>query len=524
MQATFAKAIYVKTRESVEERVGTSLKGIQQKYEKQMEKLERERKDGTYTYNIRLYDRRKAAIQQALHTETSEVRGQADRYLRTLGLGKPITGASRLTPKTTLTNIGARVWTKSAAGARLQPLFASHKSLTSRDPDSPWNPFLGYIGPLSERIATRSWVESQPAAPVQDVEKGQCFKLDPSSTTSSSIKEAMIYLKLREDGCSKAKSMVYSVRKRCMMDSTVRKDGPSCHRTISVEENRTEGRNWKGWQLHPPQLELGERFQPMEPLADMREYEMMTREYERLQAKQERVKEGMDFEDNDKRRTNYFGRLNKEWEIRQSQRFAKPEKTVIPPSPHPSTSSPVLPTISIEVPETLPTITTLHTEPIPSPTDIEVNQPEKVLFSPTAQPEKVLFSSTEDTEEDLSTKPTARDLSISLWVDPSVVETFPSGSLTIRAIPPIRQSLPVSATTRKLVKRSRTRIEPSNSPNSPSSHQNYLTRHKTVNEKLDSDTSQRPKFPRTLTRFATTAQAAAPIREIKEQSFSQEVD
>ena len=513
MQATFAKAIYVKTRESVEERVGTSLKGIQQKYEKQMEKLERERRDGTYTYNIRLYDRRKAAIQQGLHKETSEVRGQADRYLHTLGLAKPAPNTSRLTPKTTLTHIGARVWTKSAAGARLQPLFAGQKSPTSRDPDSPWNPFLGYIGPLSERIATRSWVESQPAAPVQDVEKGQCFKLDPSSTTSSTIKEAMIYLKLREDGCSKAKSMVYSVRKRCMMDSTVRKDGPSCHRTITVEGNRTEGRNWKGWQLHPPQLELGERFQPMESLADMREYEVMTREYERLQAKQERVKEGMDFEDNDKRRSNYFGRLNREWEIRQSQRLAKAEKAVIPPSSHPSASSPALPTISIEVPETLPTVTTLYTEPIPSPTDIEITPPEKVLFS-----------STEDTEEDLSTKPTARDLSISLWVDPSVVETFPSGSLTIRAIPPVRQSLPAPAITRKLIKRSRTRIETSDSPNSPSSHQDYLTRHKTINEKVEPETSQRPKFPRTLTRFATTAQAAAPIREIKEQSFSQEVD
>ena len=511
MDPTFAKAIYVKTRESVEERVRTSLKGVQQRYGKQMERLERERTEGTYAYNFRLYDRRKAEIQRGLQKESGEIQGQADRYLRTLGLAKA-SAVSPSTPKaTTFTQIGARVWTKSAAGARLHPLFSGRESLKSREPDTPWNPFLGYIGPLSARTATQSWLDSQPKSPSHDIEKGQCFKLDRSPTTSSSIQEAMIYLKLRQDGCSKAKSMVYSVRKRCMMDSTVSKDGPACHRTIRVKENRTEGRNWKGWQLHPPSLALGERFQAMEPMADLREYEMLTREYERLQEKQQRVREGMDFEEEDTRRNRYFGRLGREWESRQCTK--RQEEHVNPPSPPPSISSPILSpaqTVSIEASVSLlksATLPTLPSEPEPSSPDL--------LCLP---PETTLLPSTEDTETDLSTKPTARDLQSSLWLDPVVTETFPSGSLVIRSIPPVRQALPESFPGRKLGKRSRTKLELRESPNS--------LRHKSVKEQFDreKDSFQRPVLPRTLTRFANKAEVQVVIREIKEQSFSQEVD
>lgn len=515
MDPNFAKAIYVKTRESVEDRVRTSLKGVQLRYGKQMERLEREKSDGTYTYNFRLYDRRKAEIQRNLQKESREIRGQADHYLHTLGLAKAPVPVSASTPKTTtFTQVGARAWTKSAAGARLHPLFSGRESLKSREPDSPWNPFLGYIGPLSERAAVRSWIDSQP--PSQDIEKGQCFKLDRSPTTTSSIQEAMIYLKLREDGCSKQKSMVYSVKKRCMMDSTVEKDGPACHRTIKVEGNRTEGRNWKGWQLHPPSLALGERFQSMEPQADLREYEMLTKEYERLQAKQQRVKAGMDFEDRDRRRNRYFGRLNKEWEARQSAK--KLEKDVDPPSPPPSTSSPILlpsPSVSLSVPATLPPPS------LPLPTEPEPCSPNASI-----QPETALFPSTEDTETDLSTKPTARDLQSSLWLDPILTETFPSGSLVIRSIPPARQSLPAFFPTRKLGKRSRTRLELSDSSPNPSHEASQRLRHKSFKERFDQekDFFQRPVLPRTLTKLTNTAEGKPAIREIKEQSFSQEVD
>ena len=495
MHPTFAAEIYTKTQEVVENRVQTSLKGIEQRYGRQMSKLEQEKKEGVFMYNIHLYDKRKAVIQNKLRQESHEVHSQANRYLCTLGLATTPKAEKSSNSNTTLTQVGARVWTKTAAGARLQPLFTGREALRAREPDEQWNPFLGYIGPLSERAAVQSWVNSQPKSTTADTERGQCFKVDLSSSTPTSIKEALLYLKLREDGCSKAKSMVYSKRRRCMMDSTKRKDGPACHRTIRLGDNRAEGRNWKGWQLHPPKLLVGNRFQPMEPLTDLREYELLTREYERLQAKQEREKAGLDFEETDEKRSKYFRSLTREWTMRVKSKPQSGQEAAPVPQPIVSVVPPPVVTgmISSEVSVSLPSLPIFPME-------------ERSTELPSIPPEMPTLPSTEETEAEVTVK--VIDPPPSFVLDPSLVQTFPNGSLVFRAIPPVRQSFPELPTHQRQLKRNRTRVEFSDSS---------IHRHKTIKELA---VPERSPFHRQTTKLLTHS----GTRMIKEQPFAREVD
>jgi len=50
-------------------------------------------------------------------------------------------------------------------------------------------------------------------------------------------KNAIIYLKLRDDGCTKRKALQFSSRDPCRTDSTKRVDGPSNFKLLKVKSD-----------------------------------------------------------------------------------------------------------------------------------------------------------------------------------------------------------------------------------------------------------------------------------------------
>ena len=234
--------------------------------------------------------------------------------------------------------LGAHSWAHSASGARLRRLFSkSSGSLQTADPDSDWSPFLGFIGfrNSSKGPPESSYQRMEQFLSSEDRSRGQCFKLDKFSEQQNSVQRALLYLKLRQDGCSKAKSIVFTKKRRCMFDSTQMHDGPSCHRTIRIGDNRVKGPNWKGWQLHAPKVEVGRRFQPVESGTDLREYEAIAKEFERMTDKQERERKGVDFYAGDEDREKYFEELRREWRKRKGRERPKAS----PPKEEPGTVS-----------------------------------------------------------------------------------------------------------------------------------------------------------------------------------------
>jgi hypothetical protein len=197
--------------------------------------------------------------------------------------------------------------------------------LQTAEPESDWNPFLGFIGSRrsAKFPAETSYQRMDQFLASDDRFKGQCFKIDKFSEQHNSVQRALLYLKLRQDGCSKAKSIVFTKKRRCMFDTTQKHDGPSCHRTLIIGDNRASGPNWKGWQLHAPKVEVGRRFQPVESDVDRQEYEAIARGFERMVEKQERRRNGDDFYEGDENRKKYFEELRREWRKRQAKRRPK---------------------------------------------------------------------------------------------------------------------------------------------------------------------------------------------------------
>lgn len=242
--------------------------------------------------------------------------------------------------------VGAHSWAHSASGARLRHLLSkSSGSLQTADPDSDWNPFLGFIGSRkgSKGPPDSSYQRVELFLASEDRSRGQCFKVDKFGEQQNSVQRALLYLKLRQDGCSKAKSIVFTKKRRCMFDSTQMYDGPSCHRTIRIGDNRAKGPNWKGWQLHAPKVEVGRRFQPVESGTDLREYEAIAREFERMTDKQEKERKGVDFYAGDENREKYFEELRREWRRRKGRERPKAS----PPKEEPGTVSEV-PSVVVE--------------------------------------------------------------------------------------------------------------------------------------------------------------------------------
>ena len=230
--------------------------------------------------------------------------------------------------------VGARSWAGTASGARLRRLLST-SSLPTADPDSDWNPFLGFIG-------TNKASKGPPESSYQHIDsylasderfQGQCFKVDKFNVQENSVQRALLYLKLRQDGCTKEKSIVFTKKRKCMFDSTQEHDGPACHRTIRLGNNRTSGPNWKGWQLHTPKFDVGRRFQPISSDLDQKEYEVIAREFERLVDRQQRQRLGVDFQDADENRAKYFEGLRREWRKRKANKRPKASPPKETPAP-----------------------------------------------------------------------------------------------------------------------------------------------------------------------------------------------
>lgn len=336
--------------------------------------------------------------------------------------------SSRISDNSILAQIGVREWAKSASGARLKYLLSRSKSgsFQTQEPESDWNPFLGYIGP--QRPAIEPWLHDHTAAsrlpspPPTIEEHGQCFKLSniPYSEAKDSIQRALLYLKLRKDGCSKTSSIYYSKKRRCMFDSTRQRDGPHCHRTIRLRDNRTSGPNWHGWQLHAPQMEIGKTYQPVEVNTDLHEYEAVAKQFERLTYRQEKAKSDLDFYEADEDREKYFASLQREWERRQRRERKQVPIPKAKTTTRTSTSS-----------DSLTPITPLATLP-----ENPSRNSKAAAFAFLFPQVKVLPAEPESAQTIASDTPVA-------VIDPAKVDVFSHGTLVIRSLAPTKATAPI---------------------------------------------------------------------------------
>lgn len=65
----------------------------------------------------------------------------------------------------------------------------------------------------------------------------QCTRFHSSSARLANPNSAIIYLKLRNDGCSKRKALNFSSKAYCRVDTTKDKDGPIDFKKLKVKKN-----------------------------------------------------------------------------------------------------------------------------------------------------------------------------------------------------------------------------------------------------------------------------------------------
>lgn len=112
--------------------------------------------------------------------------------------------------------------------------------------------------------------------------QGHCFRLQRMQQASS-IKEVMLYLSLRREGCPRQSALGFANKRRCRIDSTQRKDGPSSMRNVRRVNNQKDGLNFNGWQLHSPKYGLKSEFQPFQLKEDEIDYDSIRLCYERFE-------------------------------------------------------------------------------------------------------------------------------------------------------------------------------------------------------------------------------------------------
>jgi hypothetical protein len=250
--------------------------------------------------------------------------------------------------------MGALAWSKSAAGGRFR------HSMTRKGKETEqigqWSTFLGYIGPKTTKSANHLPSESAYLSPEA---RGQCFKLGKGSDTDEqeTTQRALLYLKLREDGCSKHQSLVFTQRRRCRYDTTKTRDGPSCHRTIALGDNRVQGVNWSGWQLHSPELLISSKYQPIVISEKAEDYDVVTRKFEAMSCRKE-----SNLGTEDEHRDSYFADLSKEWDKRQSK-YPKPSRKYALSLSIPEESTPFPLETDCPLTKPLETETTTETKP-----------------------------------------------------------------------------------------------------------------------------------------------------------------
>lgn len=309
-----------------------------------------------------------------------------------------------------LGQVGALAWSKSAAGGKLRHIIATKTKGTTLQKGQ-WSAFLGYMGAKSNRSGASLLTTSSYSSPETH---GQCFKLGKdSSDLLETTQKALLYLKLREDGCSKHQSLVFTQRKRCRYDTTKAWDGPSCHRTIALGDNRLQGPNWSGWQLHSPELLINRKYKPVVIRNHLEEYDLVTRKFEEMSRRKE------DLGTEDERRNSYFADLSREWEQRQVSLHKSSLSHVLTLSiPEEVTPSPLE--------ETAPQAKYLETETTTSET-----KPSLLLSSPR-------HSKIPSFSSDLHIRPRPSELPIAQAsvISPAQTLHFPSASLTLRHLLP----------------------------------------------------------------------------------------
>lgn len=309
-----------------------------------------------------------------------------------------------------LGQIGALAWSKSAAGGRVRHLIAT-KAQGTTPQKGQWSAFLGYVGARSTKSGASLLSESTYSS---FETHGQCFKLGKgTSDLLETTQRALLYLKLREDGCSKHQSLVFTQRKRCRFDTTKTRDGPSCHRTIALGDNRLQGPNWSGWQLHSPELLINRKFKPVVVRDQMEDYDLVTQRFEEMSRRKE------DLGTEDEHRNSYFADLSREWDQRQTSHH-KPHLS------HALTLSIPEEVTPVPLEETVPQGKCLETE-----TTTTETKPSFLLSSPR-------HSKLPSFASDLHIRP-GPNLHISARASaiyPAQTLHFPSASLTLRHLLP----------------------------------------------------------------------------------------
>lgn len=182
---------------------------------------------------------------------------------------------------------GSQQWLKTTSGGRLKVNFPNLQgNLADYSPEGTWDIFNGFIG-VSSKNENIKFLEAraktaQQNKPIDDMRFGQCFKLTPWEEKRT-ISNAFTYLKLRHEGCPSGPAMQFSSKIRCMTDSTQDLDGPAGFRMVQRRDNRNEGPNWKGWQLHQPEFITEERFKPFKRREKVDEYEAISEMYEKFE-------------------------------------------------------------------------------------------------------------------------------------------------------------------------------------------------------------------------------------------------
>mmetsp|Transcript_18609 Transcript_18609/g.33627 ORF Transcript_18609/g.33627 Transcript_18609/m.33627 type:complete len:740 (-) Transcript_18609:23-2242(-) len=191
---------------------------------------------------------------------------------------------------------GSHQWLKTTSGGRLKVNYPELEGTSAEfhEVDKNWDVFNGFVGLLEKKedvklLEARAKTAAQQQKSQVDTRVGQCFKLTPWEEKRS-ISNAFTYLHLRHEGCPSNLAMQFSSKIRCMTDSTQTLDGPARFRKILRKDNRREGPNWKGWQLHQPEFITQDRYEPLKAREEIDKYEEISEMYAKFE--REHVIEG----------------------------------------------------------------------------------------------------------------------------------------------------------------------------------------------------------------------------------------
>eukprot|EP00742_Colponemidia_sp_Colp-10_P007977 GILJ01008607.1.p1 GENE.GILJ01008607.1~~GILJ01008607.1.p1 ORF type:complete len:1459 (-),score=298.70 GILJ01008607.1:103-4029(-) len=130
-----------------------------------------------------------------------------------------------------------------------------------------WDILGGYVGPkrpANISLATAQDFQKTAIKRFPYVEEpsqpGMPCKKDFVYLRENRFSDALVYLKLRKDGCSQDDALGFTAANRCRFDATCLFDGPPNHRSLRRVPNSKDGPVVNGWQFHKPLFDLGPDF------------------------------------------------------------------------------------------------------------------------------------------------------------------------------------------------------------------------------------------------------------------------